>query len=299
MFFPNAKVLICLLLVFTALTISSQDCPVANSMREGNCLVVKYSNPADAIIAVSAPAETLIVSESLDGKSNGVYIAQSLYSADEVIFTGAGPCIGGDYTDVVQGTLSFTHSGLVCTYDNQGLLPVSYSYFTIKQREEGMAQLEWATSTEVSNEGFYLEKSTDGRNFIEFAYVEGAGFSNSELEYSFTERDLNPGMNYYRLRQIDFDGAERLSEVIQLNYTSDNPTKIFFNKDADQLVIHATRKIDFIEVYTVSGSRVLKNLIRDDNTEQIVSVQSLEDGPYVVSIVDDLGNRSTHKFVHF
>jgi len=74
--------------------------------------------------------------------------------------------------------------------------------------------LHWATGSEHLNDHFDVERST---NFIEWEVigsVTGTGCSQQLVNYSFHDERPSATDNYYRLRQVDADGTERLSSVI-------------------------------------------------------------------------------------
>lgn len=52
-----------------------------------------------------------------------------------------------------------------------------------------------------------IERSSDGVKFLTIGTVKGSGTISEHVNYSFSDFDPNKGANYYRLRQIDFDGA--------------------------------------------------------------------------------------------
>ena len=76
--------------------------------------------------------------------------------------------------------------------------------------------LDWATATETENDYFQVERSNDGLTYTAIGRVTGAGDSQDELSYTYLDYDYQPGANYYRLRQVDFDGTEDFSDVIQV-----------------------------------------------------------------------------------
>ena len=76
--------------------------------------------------------------------------------------------------------------------------------------------LDWATATETENDYFQVERSNDGLIYTAIGRVTGAGDSQDELSYTYLDYDYQPGANYYRLRQVDFDGTEDFSDVIQV-----------------------------------------------------------------------------------
>ena len=78
---------------------------------------------------------------------------------------------------------------------------------------ENIVHLHWQTATEINNHRFELEHSIDGKDFKSITTVPGAGFSSTPLNYEYTHRDPMPGINYYRLKQIDFDGTISMSQI--------------------------------------------------------------------------------------
>ena len=169
-----------LILLITSLTnLNAQDpCPLSNKMKEGSCITIEYPSAEAASKAVRAPAETLVISESVQEASNGVYIAQFACSGTEVVYTKAGTCTCNGYEGVVLGKFKFTIGDMTCLYDAAGVLPVDFSYF-MAEADKDIAVLKWGTSSETNNDGFYVEKSTDGHFFQEFAFIVGEGTSSA------------------------------------------------------------------------------------------------------------------------
>jgi hypothetical protein len=96
------------------------------------------------------------------------------------------------------------------------LLPVELVRFTGRETD-GKVLLEWETASELNNEGFQIERSTDGFRWEEIGFVPGNGTANEEHNYSCWDEKPLPGVNYYRLRQMDFDGKEEYSEVVPID----------------------------------------------------------------------------------
>lgn len=93
------------------------------------------------------------------------------------------------------------------------VLPVELSAFEAKQRGEQIV-LTWLTSSELNNEGFAIESSRDGVSFAEISRVPGLGTSQEAHSYQFIHTQPAAGNNYYRLRQIDFDGKFTYSSIV-------------------------------------------------------------------------------------
>ncbi|NRB52425.1 MAG: T9SS type A sorting domain-containing protein [Saprospiraceae bacterium] len=91
-------------------------------------------------------------------------------------------------------------------------LPVEFSTFTAIP--QGLtAYLEWETLTESNNDYFSIEHSTDAKSFRSIAQVKGEGTTFTPQSYSYHDRQAKPGINYYRLRQVDFDGQYEYSDM--------------------------------------------------------------------------------------
>lgn len=92
------------------------------------------------------------------------------------------------------------------------VLPVRLLQFAGKINE-GTIQLNWTTADEVNNSHFDIERSSDGSHFQKIGEIAAkGGITNS---YAFT--DIKPAVvNFYRLRQVDIDGASTLSRVLLL-----------------------------------------------------------------------------------
>jgi len=99
------------------------------------------------------------------------------------------------------------------------ILPVELTSFTAKQLNT-KTKLEWATASESNNNYFTIEKSLDGTSFTSINEIKGAGNSTTNLNYSAFDEEPAVGINYYRLKQTDYNGKFKYSKVISVNYLS-------------------------------------------------------------------------------
>jgi hypothetical protein len=79
--------------------------------------------------------------------------------------------------------------------------------------------LKWSTNSESNNDFFTLENSVDGIEWKRVTQINGAGTSNSKLNYQYNDYDFTQNMiNYYRLTQTDFDGIKRnVGEIVAID----------------------------------------------------------------------------------
>lgn len=98
----------------------------------------------------------------------------------------------------------------------QSPLPVELIDFTATLIGERVL-LKWRTASELNNDYMTIERSTSpqsGLSFVEIGRVAGAGTSQEVQNYSLWDERPESGLNYYRLRQVDFDGKETFSELV-------------------------------------------------------------------------------------
>jgi hypothetical protein len=77
--------------------------------------------------------------------------------------------------------------------------------------------LEWFTSSELNNQGFFIERKTESSNWIQIGFVQGNNTTTEVKSYHFIDNSLSSGKYYYRLKQVDFDGTFEYSNVIEIN----------------------------------------------------------------------------------
>lgn len=95
-------------------------------------------------------------------------------------------------------------------------LPIELLYFKgSEQRSENI--LNWSTATEYNNERFTIEKSKDGIDWEPVAIVPGAGNSSNQRFYTASDHRVDKIINYYRLKQTDYDGKFDYSDIISID----------------------------------------------------------------------------------
>jgi len=161
----------------------------------------------------------------VDAATDGTY--ETIVAADSVTITPGAPgemmticvecqCACGDVVLLPDPT---TDCHVILFTDpavdpNCLTLPVQLGDFTGKVAASANV-LTWTTLSELNTEFFQLEKSSDGQRWQELGRVEAVGNSNTLEAYEYVHS--NPGkVEYYRLRVVDFDGYEELSNVIRL-----------------------------------------------------------------------------------
>lgn len=183
-------------------------------------------------------------------------------------------------------------------YFYNSLLPVNLTEFKVTQKSS-TAVLQWTTASEQNNKGFAVERSTDAANWKQVAFVAGRNGS-SINNYSATDFTPAAGVNYYRLRQVDFDGRTTYySPTRSLNFAVANTDVLdVFPNPARAKVSVALGAIQAASAhyYVVSADgKVVKSGSFDkalSNTVQSLDVSSLMKGLYIIKLSDGAKQQS-------
>lgn len=177
-----------------------------------------------------------------------------------------------------------------------GSLPVEFLEVNARQKGNGVS-VDWSTAQELNNSYFEVERSADGNtNWNAIAKVNGAG--NSQVVKNYNVFDASPlsGANYYRIKQVDFDGNNKYSKTVsvKLGITANsisilsnpfrNTLTVNFNSSSTQMVsarlIDVTGKQVAVEKWSLTPGTVRKDFS---------NVNGLQPGMYILSISNNSG----------
>lgn len=137
-------------------------------------------------------------------------------------------------------------------------LPVDLLSFTYRLQPNAI-EIRWETATETNNDYFVVEHSTDGTEFVALAKVTGAGTSNNKKSYRYEHTQPPSGINYYRLKQVDYDGAFTLFNTLSVEntYISRSETPIYPNPTQDIVYLELGGTTADISVHEAQSGKVL------------------------------------------
>ncbi|MBI5472672.1 MAG: T9SS type A sorting domain-containing protein [Ignavibacteriae bacterium] len=96
-------------------------------------------------------------------------------------------------------------------------LPVQLASFTAQRLNAQSVRLNWTTLSEVNNYGFYVERRAEGATAwteIPNGFISGHGTTIEPHHYAFTDNNALQGVTQYRLKQVDLDRTEHLTDPI-------------------------------------------------------------------------------------
>lgn len=217
---------------------------------------------------------------------------------------------GSAYADVAvlknaDQTFTFFHTVLangLASYTSNTTLPVSLTSFDAALIN-GQSTLSWQTASEVKNKGFEVLRSNDGSNFSPVGFVNSKaqnGNSSEVLNYSFVDRTAKAGENYYKLRQVDLDGGEKLfDKVVSVKLSFDGNSVVAFPNPTTKYVTVNAGTNDYsavkYELFDVSGRRVLSESAKA--AQQELSLSGLPASIYYLRISKNNELQKTVKLI--
>lgn len=154
--------------------------------------------------------------------------------------------------------------------DFPNLLPVELSSFKASLEDKSII-LDWTTETETNNAGFEIERSMDGIIFEKMKFIHGKGTTTTTQQYTFRDNKIKSATQYYyRLRQVDFDGKFKYSNIIAIKSSSAPiSTKVFPNPAHNSINLQVnTSNNTFIDltIYDMSG-KIVKEIRKETSDE--------------------------------
>ncbi|WP_281615358.1 T9SS type A sorting domain-containing protein [Flammeovirga sp. SubArs3] len=145
-------------------------------------------------------------------------------------------------------------------------LPVDLVYFNA-MLEDDVVLLEWETASEENASHFDVQRSVDKKNWETIETVDANGNSNVSIYYETIDQDVLPKA-FYRLLQVDFDGAQEIFGPIELNS--------FDKIDAFKVTLHpniTTSNSKIMLNFNGMNSEVDVNLVMYDGTGKLVNLE--------------------------
>ncbi|MFL5730390.1 MAG: T9SS type A sorting domain-containing protein [Cytophagaceae bacterium] len=167
-------------------------------------------------------------------------------------------------------------------------LPVIFSDFNASL-VESKVYLTWSTASEKNNNVFAVQRSSDGIHFETIGYVQGAGVSSTVKNYHFTDPSPLSGLSYYRIGQMDFDGAVSYSTMKTISHESSSRVSLYPNPFSHSLhvTIYSSSPRYLMYVMDLTG-RVLYEKTLEANRENAIA-EDLPDGLYLIKIIMEDG----------
>jgi hypothetical protein len=261
--------------------------------------IVQYDLASWGNQAVIKASETLI-----SGSTSGEY-GQMKVGPDGVLYKAR---VGTSYVATVSGNLNGAASSL--TYTNNGIalsptgtssysmpnmyapanasLPVKLISFTADKKEKNI-ELIWSLASAINNDYFIVEHSSDGETFTALEKINGVGNTSAIKTMEAIDHSPFAGMNYYRLKMVDYDASFEYSTVAAINMEVNIFTLPFnYLKEGENLLVNYSVEESAhytVTVYGMEGQlKYAQEIILSSGQGQLVLPSDLSNGIYLLVI---------------
>jgi len=208
--------------------------------------------------------------------------------AVELVPSGSGVEDGIKYVEFDNIT-SFSSFVYVST-TNETALPVTLVRFD-GAKKGNSTLLTWETSEESANKGFEIQRGGTSSGWQTVGFVGGQtedGNSNTLLRYSFSDETPMRGKNYYRLKQIDWDGSFQYSRIVVLDFQADGKYLVLYpNPVTGGAVTLDLPESGTLEVKIYNAFGVQVKVFKQ--TSRVLDVKELSSGKYVIKTTTENG----------
>jgi len=219
----------------------------------------------------------------------------------EIVF-GYTPTVGATFDIITASSVSGTYSFPAnVTFSGGGVLDISLSYpggntvrvtvtsalpvelvsFTAKEQDHKVL-LNWATASELKNRGFEVQRSGDGKNWDALGFLSGNGTATDAHHYAYLDEKPLPNVNYYRLRQMDFDDKFEFSPIrsVEIKGHSPGDWKVYPNPSHGSFFVETLGEEGVLTLIAPDGKQVLNTMISNENNITSIETTNLPPGLY-------------------
>jgi len=187
-----------------------------------------------------------------------------------------------------------TYNANTITLQKTSVTPLLWGNFKITYQEPKIV-LEWETFDEYNVSHLIIEHSTNGNYFSEIGRLD----AKNEIKclYSFVDNNPTPSsVNYYRIKQVDFDEKFNYSIVrtINLGHQGLVTFKAFPNPFTDQVQVTLSQKSK-LRIFNVDGKLMQAVDLRTGTN--VIDVRRLTPGHYFFSYFTENNEYSTYRMI--
>ena len=179
-----------------------------------------------------------------------------------------------------QDVKEFSFFALANQSGGTNVLPVELLHFTAITAGKDV-RLDWATATETDNDHFMLEHSADAIQFEPLVKIPGAGNSQQPRDYTYLHEQPGPGIHYYRLKQVDYDGSYEYSRIVTAQVEGSFELQVFPNPAAGLVRVTGTSEALQYTLFDVAGRTLRRAAL---TPPQEIDLSDLPEGVYTLRL---------------
>ena len=149
--------------------------------------------------------------------------------------------------------------------------------------------LNWQTTAEYNNQYFDVQRSNDGIHFISIGSVNGNGTTSLPHDYTLTDQHPITGINYYRLKQVDFDARYTYSYIVAVQLNNPEIVSVYYNNQSNTIEISFNKKQDNVQLalYGANGQLLKYSTAEKNINTYSFKLPVLATGIYMLRVMND------------
>jgi hypothetical protein len=244
-----------------------------------------YSLDGSTFTLINAPVVTIgspaTLSVDLSGVADLQFVAASVTVTIRYYASGQTTTGGWGFN---SPSASSTDDGL--SIFGSIVLPVTLKFFTaISSNNQSL--LSFTTATEKNNDYFAIERSSDGRVFTQIGAIKGAGTTLTPQDYTYTDEKPLRGINFYRLKQVDFDGQFSYSPVVSVVFGKVGNVVLYPTPTTSTMNVRLEEAFQTEanwQVIDLMGRIITTGIFPAEQTDLQIPVGTLSEGNYVLRV---------------
>ena len=204
---------------------------------------------------------------------------------NDVVTTVSTPTVSGNIVSFVVNAANLANGYYTILYSSTPL-PVQLTGFTAARQGNGTL-LKWSVAQETNMDHYEIQRGVNAADISTIGQVTANGYSSLPTQYNFSDSKPATGMNYYRLKMVDRDGASTYSIVIPVNFPVDREIamSLYPNPVGDKLHITMTDPASVVSVLVFNTrGQVVRTVISVASDVVDVPVSDLSKGIYIVEV---------------
>ena len=218
----------------------------------------------------------LMIDTDGDGDMSNAQIVHGTYNSSSNTITYSGVTVNNNATYTMGSTSS------------ANALPVEFLYITAKQ-ELSENRIDWATAMEENNSHFIVERTHDGASWESLDEIGGAGFSSNIMKYTYLDQNPYSDVNYYRIKQVDYDGRYDYSPIVMVNSLIEEANislKVYPSPAMDYVQVQWGQEEETGKIVLIGlNGNVVAEQMPDQHNAMVIDLTSVKDGVYFVQFI--------------
>jgi len=155
------------------------------------------------------------------------------------------------------------------------------------------ATINWFVANEINVEKYYIERSSDGRNYNKIAIL--LFTSNAEGKYEYSDLNLTPGIYFYRIVAIDKSGKKQYSSILKVSIQTEIKISVYPNPTSNEIIVSGIETGSILKIIDISGKIVFQKIA--NSQVQTLDISKLPNGNYSITNLTLNGKTNSILFI--